>query len=63
MSEKQNCKKCNGMRFIKVLVNAHDDKTEIIECPECYGKGHIHQMSQEETDDYFRDSCGSDGWS
>lgn len=63
MPEKQTCEKCKGAGRIKVLISAHDDETEIIECPKCYGKGHIYQMSQEETDDYFRDSCGSDGWS
>lgn len=53
MPDTIKCDKCKGARTIEVLISMHDDKTEIITCPKCKGKGIIHQMTESEERDYW----------
>jgi uncharacterized protein YbaR (Trm112 family) len=49
------CPVCHGSGTIVALVSAHDDRTEICVCPECKGAKVIHQMTDQEEQDYHDD--------
>ncbi len=55
MSDEKKCDRCEGNGSYKALVSQHDDKTEIVKCEKCNGKGVIHQMTEEEERDYHAD--------
>jgi DnaJ-class molecular chaperone len=55
MSETKVCSYCKGRGNVEVLVTQHDDKTEVVKCIHCNGKGVIHQMSEEDERDYYAD--------
>lgn len=59
MPETKTCTRCNGSGRITVLVSQHDDKTEVVDCTACLGKGVIHHMTEQDESDY-RDSM--DDW-
>jgi DnaJ-class molecular chaperone len=49
------CETCKGEGYYVALVSPHDDKTEIVKCPVCNGKGTVHQMTDKEENDYWGD--------
>lgn len=55
MPETKKCPKCDGKKKLTVLISAHDDKTEVIICPTCQGKGVIHEMTEQEERNYWED--------
>lgn len=55
MPETKKCPKCDGKKQLTVLISAHDDKTEVIICPTCQGKGVIHEMTEQEERNYWED--------
>ena len=55
MANIKKCCKCNGVGTIIVLISEHNDKKEWITCPDCKGKGIIHQMTPQEEANYHAD--------
>lgn len=55
MPETSKCNLCNGSGKIYALVSQHDDKKELVDCPDCKGRKVIHQMTDEEERDYRAD--------
>lgn len=53
MPDTKTCQTCKGEGVINALVSQHDDKKEIIPCPECKGRKVIHQMTDQEESDYW----------
>lgn len=49
------CEKCKGEGYLYVLVSMHDDKKELIKCPDCRGTKVIHHMTEEEEKNYWED--------
>ena len=55
MPEDKTCPQCKGEGSFEALVSPHDDKKEWVTCTKCNGTGVIHQMTEQEEDDYMRD--------
>lgn len=55
MPEVKICSTCKGEGYYDALTSQHDDKTERVKCPHCQGKGHVHQMTEQEERDYWED--------
>jgi DnaJ-class molecular chaperone len=53
MPDTKKCNKCNGSGFYEALISMYDDKTEIVICEKCHGKGIIYTMTEEEEQDYY----------
>ena len=52
MPTTETCKTCKGTGKINALVSQHDDKKEIVDCPDCKGAKVIHYMTDQEERDY-----------
>lgn len=53
MPTTETCKTCKGTGKINALVSQHDDKKEIVDCPDCKGAKVIHYMTDQEERDYY----------
>lgn len=55
MPNRITCSLCKGEGQFEALLSPHDDKKELVDCKECYGKGYLMQMTEQEERDYWED--------
>ena len=55
MPVKSTCPTCKGEQIVEYLISMHDDETESGVCHNCYGRGYVNVMTDEEENDYWSD--------